>query len=57
MVNPTSQGDRHHPYVVTLCALNVEKLDLGAGTSLYGFKKGIEGKVISSASITGKYGR
>jgi Raf kinase inhibitor-like YbhB/YbcL family protein len=52
---PKGTGD--HPYVVTLYALNVEKLDLGANTSLSAFKKGIEGKVIGSASLTGKYGR
>jgi len=42
---------------VTLYALNIEKLDLGGNTSLSAFKKTIEGKVIGSASITGKYGR
>jgi Raf kinase inhibitor-like YbhB/YbcL family protein len=52
---PKGTGD--HPYVVTLYALNAEKLDLGANTSLSAFKKAIEGKVIGSASITGKYGR
>jgi Raf kinase inhibitor-like YbhB/YbcL family protein len=52
---PKGTGD--HPYVVTLYALNVEKLDLGTDTSLSGFKKAIEGKAIGSASITGKYGR
>ena len=52
---PKGTGD--HPYVVTLYALNVEKLDLGISTSLAAFKKAIEGKVIGSASITGKYGR
>jgi Raf kinase inhibitor-like YbhB/YbcL family protein len=52
---PKGTGD--HPYVVTLYALNVEKLDLGVNTSLSAFKKAIEGKVIGSASITGKYGR
>jgi Raf kinase inhibitor-like YbhB/YbcL family protein len=52
---PKGTGD--HPYVGTLYALNVEKLDLGANTSLSAFKKAIEGKVIGSASITGKYGR
>jgi Raf kinase inhibitor-like YbhB/YbcL family protein len=52
---PKGTGD--HPYVVTLYALNVEKLDLGVNTSLSAFKKAIEGKVIESASITGKYGR
>jgi len=52
---PKGTGD--HPYVVTLYALNVEKLDLGVNTTLSAFKKAIEGKVIGSASITGKYGR
>lgn len=52
---PKGTGD--HPYVVTLYGLNVEKLDLGVGTSLAAFKKAIEGKVIGSASITGKYGQ
>ena len=52
---PKGTGD--HPYVVTLYALNAEKLDLGANTSLSAFKKAIEGKVIGSASMTGKYGR
>jgi len=52
---PKGTGD--HPYVVTLYALNVEKLDLGVNTSLSAFKKAIEGKVIGSAFITGKYGR
>ena len=52
---PKGTGD--HPYVVTLYALNVEKLDLGANPSLSTFKKAIEGKVLGSASITGKYGR
>ncbi len=52
---PKGTGD--HPYVVTLYALNVEKLDLGTNTSLSAFKKAIEGKVIGSASITGRYGQ
>jgi len=52
---PKGTGD--HPYVVTLYAVNVEKLDLGVNTSLSAFKKAIEGRVIGSASITGKYGR
>ncbi len=52
---PKGTGD--HPYVTTLYALNVKKLDLGANTSLSAFKKAIEGKVIGSASITGMYGR
>jgi Raf kinase inhibitor-like YbhB/YbcL family protein len=52
---PKGTGD--HPYVVTLHALNVEKLDLGANTSLSAFKKAIEDAMIGSASVTGKYGR
>jgi len=52
---PKGTGD--HPYVVTLYALSVEKLDLGANTSLSVFKKAIEGKLIESASTTGMYGR
>jgi Raf kinase inhibitor-like YbhB/YbcL family protein len=52
---PKGTGD--HPYVFTLHALNVEKLDLGANTSLSTFKKALEGKVLGSATITGKYGR
>ncbi|OGP75387.1 MAG: phosphatidylethanolamine-binding protein [Deltaproteobacteria bacterium RBG_16_50_11] len=52
---PKGTGD--HPYVFTLYALHVEKLDLGVNTSLSAFKRAIEGKVIGSASITGMYGR
>ncbi len=51
------QGSGEHPYVVTLYALNVEKLNLGVNTSLAAFKKALEGKVIQSVSITGKYER
>lgn len=52
---PKGTGD--HPYVITIYALNVEKLDLSVNTTLSQFKKAIEGKVIGSANITGKYGR
>ena len=52
---PTGSGK--HPYIVTLYALNVGKLDLGAGTSLSAFKKALEGKVLQSASLTGMYER
>lgn len=51
------KGSGEHPYVVTLYALNVDKLELGTNTSLSAFKKALEGKVIQSASITGKYER
>lgn len=51
------KGTGEHPYVVTVYALSVEKLNLGASPSLSAFKKAIEGKVLGSATITGKYGR
>lgn len=52
---PKGTGD--HPYVFTLYALSVEKLDLGANTSLSAFKKALKGKILESATLTGKYGR
>jgi Raf kinase inhibitor-like YbhB/YbcL family protein len=52
---PPGSGD--HPYVVTLYALSVEKLDLPANTNLEAFNKALEGKVLASATITGRYGR
>ena len=52
---PKGTGD--HPYVFTLYALNVENLNLDAGTLLSTFKKALEGKILGSAIITGKYGR
>ena len=52
---PKGTGD--HPYVFTLYALNVEKLNLGVNTSLPAFKKALEGKILGSTTLTGKYGR
>jgi Raf kinase inhibitor-like YbhB/YbcL family protein len=52
---PRGTGD--HPYVFTLFALNVEKLGLGANATLAAFQKAVEGKILGSATITGKYGR
>ena len=51
------KGTGPHPYVITLYALNVEKLDLGTSSSLAVFKKAVEGKVIETTTITGMYGR
>jgi hypothetical protein len=51
------KGSGEHPYVVTLHALDVEKLDLAASASLPAFKKALEGKILQSATITGKYER
>jgi len=52
---PKGTGD--HPYVVTVYALSVDRLDLRANALLPEFKKALEGKVTGSASITGFYGR
>jgi len=51
------KGTGEHPYVITVYALTVNKLDLKMDTSLPEFKKALEGKVIQSAIITGMYGR
>ena len=52
---PPGTGD--HPYVATLYALNVPKLDLKPATDLAGFQKAMEGKVLGTAKFTGYYGR
>lgn len=52
---PPGTGD--HPYVVTIYALNVPKLNLGPKTSLAAFQQALEGKVLASASLTGYFGR
>ncbi|HZY10135.1 MAG TPA: YbhB/YbcL family Raf kinase inhibitor-like protein [Bacteroidota bacterium] len=51
------KGSGLHPYEITLYALNVEKLDLGANTSLSAFKNTLEGKVLGMAKIVGTYER
>jgi len=52
---PKGTGD--HPYIFTLYALTVEKLNLGMNTSLSAFKKALEGKILGSTTLTGEYGR
>ena len=51
------KGSGVHPYVATLYALNVESVNLGKDTTLGEFQRGIDGKVIAEASMTGKYER
>jgi Raf kinase inhibitor-like YbhB/YbcL family protein len=51
------KGSGPHPYAITVYALNVDKLDLTANTSLDAFEKTIEGKVIESARLTGVFER
>lgn len=52
---PKGTGD--HPYVVTLYALKVDKLDLPPAASLAAFQKALEGKVLATATLTGYFGR
>jgi hypothetical protein len=52
---PKGSGD--HPYVVTLYALSVPRLQVQAGGGLAGFQRALEGKVLARATITGYYGR
>ncbi len=52
---PPGTGD--HPYVVTIYALSVSRLDLGGHPTLAAFQKALEGKILASATITGYFGR
>jgi len=49
------KGSGPHPYVATLYALNVEKLNIPLDASLRLFQKSIEGKVIAEMAVTGTY--
>jgi hypothetical protein len=51
------RGSGPHDYEVTLYALNVDNLALGANTALTAFEKALAGKVIASAKIVGTYER
>lgn len=51
------KGSGSHPYIVTLYALDVEKLELTANTSLVAFKKMLEDRVLATAKVTGIYER
>lgn len=51
------RGSGEHPYVVTLYALSVEKLNLPAATTLSAFQRAMEGKILATAKITGKFER
>jgi len=52
---PRGSGD--HPYVFTLYALSVPKVELGNNTSLAAFKQALEGKILATATLTGYFGR
>ena len=50
-------GSGPHPYVVTVYALNVDKLELSERATLALFNDALEGKVIATATTTGTYER
>ena len=50
-------GTGEHPYVVTLYALSLAKMALDVNINLAAFKKALEGKVLTTAEITGMYSR
>ncbi|MCK9375352.1 MAG: YbhB/YbcL family Raf kinase inhibitor-like protein [Syntrophobacterales bacterium] len=52
---PPGSGD--HPYVFTLYALSVPKVEVSQNTNLAGFKQALEGKILATATITGYFGR
>lgn len=52
---PPGSGD--HPYVFTLYALNVPKVELGKSANLGTFKQTVEGKTLATATVTGYFGR
>jgi Raf kinase inhibitor-like YbhB/YbcL family protein len=48
-------GTGPHPYVATLYALTVDRLDLPRAASLREFREGLAGKVLEEVSLTGYY--
>ena len=52
---PKGTGD--HPYVVTLYALSVPRLNLKPTAGMAELKQALEGKILGTAAITGYYGR
>ena len=52
---PRGSGD--HPYVFTLYALSVSKVEIGKSAGLAAFKQALEGKTLATATLTGYFGR
>ena len=50
-------GTGEHPYVFTVYALKVEKLDLSGQLSLHQFQEAIAPYLLGKAWITGYFGR
>ncbi len=49
------KGSGRHPYVITIYALDADRLGLGANTGLSAFKEALTGKVLAEATLTGYY--
>jgi Raf kinase inhibitor-like YbhB/YbcL family protein len=52
---PRGSGD--HPYVFTLYALSVPKVELAKAASLAAFNQALQGKTLATATLTGYFGR
>jgi Raf kinase inhibitor-like YbhB/YbcL family protein len=52
---PRGSGD--HPYVFTLYALSVPKVEVGKSAGLAAFTQALEGKTLATATLTGYFGR
>jgi Raf kinase inhibitor-like YbhB/YbcL family protein len=50
-------GTGEHPYVFTVFALDLARLDLSENTSLTEFERAIKGHVLAKASLTGYFSR
>lgn len=50
-------GSGPHPYVITVYALNVSRLDLKSNTTLTDFKEALRGKTLGKAVIIGYFGK
>jgi Raf kinase inhibitor-like YbhB/YbcL family protein len=52
---PPGSGD--HPYVFTLYALSVPRIDLAPGAGLSAFQQALAAKTLATATLTGYFGR
>jgi Raf kinase inhibitor-like YbhB/YbcL family protein len=52
---PRGSGD--HPYVFTLYALSVPRVEIATRAGLAAFKQALEGKTLATATLTGYFGR
>jgi Raf kinase inhibitor-like YbhB/YbcL family protein len=52
---PRGTGD--HPYVFTLYALSLPKVEVSKSAGLATFRQALEGKILATAPLTGYFGR